>query len=61
MIITHTEDVDALRRAAYPPLADLADAVYHQSRGGDTKMDAYRACVEAVKIRFPKRAPAPSG
>jgi len=54
MIIQHTEDVDALRRAAYPPLADLADALYWQSQGDNSKMDAYNAKIAAVKARYPK-------
>ncbi len=54
MIIKHTEDVAALRRAAYPPLADFADAMYWQAQGDETKLSAYLAAVEAVKLRFPK-------
>lgn len=54
MIITHTEDVAALRRAAYPPLQDLADAIYWQSQGDNRPMERYNAAVEAVKERFPK-------
>ncbi|MFB9244505.1 hypothetical protein [Massilia antarctica] len=56
MIIYHNEDVDQLRRAAYPPLADLADAMYWQSRGQGGKMYEYNAAVEAVKMRYPKPA-----
>lgn len=54
MKITHTEDVAQLRRDAYPPLADLADAIYWQSRGDSSKMDRYNAAVAAVKAKFPK-------
>lgn len=54
MIIYHNEDVDQLRRAAYPPLADLADAMYWQSRGRDAKINEYNAAVEAVKKQYPK-------
>lgn len=54
MIIKHTEDVSKLRRDAYPPLADLADALYWQSQGDDSKMEAYNAAVAAVKAKFPK-------
>jgi hypothetical protein len=54
MKIEHTEDMATLRRAAYPPLADLADAVYWQSQGDSAKMDTYTAAVAAVKERFPK-------
>jgi hypothetical protein len=42
------------RRYEYPPLADLADAVYWQSEGDNTKMTAYLAAVEAVKVKYPK-------
>lgn len=43
-----------LRRKEYPPLSDLADAVYWQSQGDDSKMTAYLAAVEAVKQKYPK-------
>lgn len=42
------------RRQAYPPLTDLADALYWQSKGDDALMKAYLAKIEAVKARFPK-------
>ena len=54
MKITHTEDVAELRRAEYPPLADLADALYWQTQGDETKMTAYLEKIQAVKERFPK-------
>ena len=44
----------AARRAAYPPLTDLADALYWQGQGDNSKMDAYQAAVAAVKVKFPK-------
>jgi hypothetical protein len=43
-----------LRQAEYPPLADLADALYHQSKGDETKLTAYLAKCEAVKQKYPK-------
>lgn len=43
-----------LRAPEYPPLQDLADALYWQSQGDNTKMDAYVAAVEAVKEKYPK-------
>jgi hypothetical protein len=43
-----------LRRPEYPSLADLADALYWQSKGNDIKMAAYLAAVDAVKTRYPK-------
>lgn len=54
MKITHTEDVGQLRRAEYPSLADLADALYWQAQGDDSKMSDYLARCAAVKVRFPK-------
>jgi hypothetical protein len=43
-----------LRQAEYPPLTDLADALYHQSKGDETKLTAYLAKCEAVKQKYPK-------
>jgi len=43
-----------LRKTEYPPLADLADAIYWQSQGDDSKMTAYLAAVQAVKDQYPK-------
>jgi hypothetical protein len=42
------------RRLEYPPLTDLADALYHQSKGDETKLTAYLAKCEAVKTKYPK-------
>ena len=42
------------RQVAYPPMADYLDAVYWQSQGDNTKMTAYLAAVEAVKLAYPK-------
>lgn len=42
------------RAPEYPPLTELADALYHQQNGDDTKMTAYLAKVEAVKQKYPK-------
>ena len=44
----------AARRAAYPPLADLADALYHQAQGDASKLEAYLAAVAAIKDKYPK-------
>ena len=38
----------------YPPLTDLADALYHQSKGDETKLTAYLAKCEVVKQKYPK-------
>lgn len=43
-----------LRVREYPPLSDLADAIYWQAEGDNTKMTAYLAAVEAVKVKYPK-------
>lgn len=48
------------RKAEYPPLADLADALYWQSQGDDTKMTAYLAACDAVKAKYPKDMEVPS-
>lgn len=42
------------RRPEYPPLADLADALYWQAQGDSTKMTIYLAAVQAVKDKYPK-------
>ena len=42
------------RLPEYPPLTDLADALYHQSKGDETKLTAYLAKCEAVKQKYPK-------
>lgn len=42
------------RKYEYPPLADLADALYHQANGNNAKMEAYLAACEAVKLKYPK-------
>jgi hypothetical protein len=52
--ITHTEDMNKLRREAYPPLEDLADALYWQAQGDNSKMEAYHAKITAVKELYPK-------
>lgn len=42
------------RQRKYPPLTDLADALYWQSQGDSTKMNEYVAAVKLVKERYPK-------
>lgn len=49
-----SREYQRLRRPAYPPLSDLADALYWQSQGDESKMIAYLAAVEEVKTRYPK-------
>lgn len=45
---------EQIRERAYPPLAMLADAIYWQSKGDNSKMDTYLAQCAAVKAQFPK-------
>ena len=42
------------RAPEYPPLSDLADALYWASTGASTKLDEYYAACEAVKAKYPK-------
>ena len=46
--------LSAARAAAYPPLADLADALYWQSRGDASKLSAYLAACATVKSTYSK-------
>ena len=48
------------RQEEYPPLADLADALYWQSQGDDSRMTAYIAACDAVKTKYPKDMEVPS-
>jgi hypothetical protein len=43
-----------LRRLEYPPLSDLADAVYWQAQGDNAKMTAYLSAVQKVKDKYPR-------
>lgn len=45
--------ISAARAAAYPPMTDLADALYWQANGDRSKMDAYMAACELVKLTHP--------
>jgi hypothetical protein len=42
------------RYPEYPKLEQLADALYWQAEGDNSKMTEYLAAVKAVKERFPK-------
>jgi hypothetical protein len=42
------------RKYEYPPIQDLADAIFHQANGDSAPMEAYLAAVQAVKDKFPK-------
>ncbi|WP_338848760.1 hypothetical protein V8J88_07540 [Massilia sp. W12] len=54
MKIIHTEDVQELRRKAYPPLEDFADAWYHMQNGNIAKIIEYTTHCGMVKERFVK-------
>lgn len=42
------------RAPEYPPLSDLADALYWASEGDDSKLTTYYAACAAVKAKYPK-------
>lgn len=48
------KEYQRLRKPEYPSLEVLADALYHQANGDNSKMEAYLAAVEAVKAKYPK-------
>lgn len=52
--ISDSLEYQRLRRPEYPPLADLADALYWQAQGDNSKMNAYIDQIAAVKARYPK-------
>ncbi|MFA6015903.1 MAG: hypothetical protein WC742_12635 [Gallionellaceae bacterium] len=54
MIIHTKQDYAQMRKLAYPSQADLADALYWQLKGDNTKMNDYIAKCDAVKAKFPK-------
>lgn len=54
MKIEHKADYREKRRAEYPPLTELADALYWQQNGDTSKIEAYLAKVAAVKAKYPK-------
>jgi hypothetical protein len=54
MKIHHKGDYVKRRKEEYPDLAELADAMYWQSKGDRTKLEAYLAKCEQVKTKFPK-------
>lgn len=43
------------RKLAYPPLEDFADAFLWKQKGDDSKMQAYIAACDAVKLAIPKK------
>lgn len=42
------------RARAYPPLEDLADAIYWQTQGNTEPMNAYIAACAQVKQQYPR-------
>tara|TARA_R100001443_G_scaffold1703_2_gene6026 strand:- start:251 stop:562 length:312 start_codon:yes stop_codon:yes gene_type:complete len=44
----------SVRQPLYPPLEDFADAMYWNSKGDSTKLEAYYAACEKVKTDNPK-------
>jgi hypothetical protein len=38
----------------YPPITEFIDAMYWQSRGDNTKMEAYLSKIDEVKSKYPK-------
>lgn len=42
------------RAPEYPPLSDLADALYWQAQGNMEPMNRYMSACEAVKAKYPK-------
>ena len=43
-----------VRQPLYPPLEDFADAMYWNSKGDSTKLEAYYTACEKVKTDNPK-------
>ena len=44
----------SVRQPLYPSLGDFADAMYWNSKGDSTKLEAYYAACEKVKTDYPK-------
>lgn len=42
------------RAPEYPPISDLADALYWASQGDDSKLNSYYAACAVVKAKYPK-------
>jgi hypothetical protein len=49
-----SNDYARKREAEYPPMTDYLDAIYHQSKGDNSKMNDYLAKCEEVKNKYPK-------
>jgi hypothetical protein len=57
--IDHFRDYKDARLEEYPPVTELADAVYWMNRGKPEIMQDYLAKVDVVKERHPKKDPPP--
>lgn len=53
-LAARTPSYRVLRRKEYPPLEDLADAIYWRERGDESLMDAYLSACDSVKAKYPK-------
>jgi hypothetical protein len=49
-----SKDYQRKRDMEYPPLADLADALYWQGKGDLSKMTEYMSKIDAIKSKYPK-------
>ena len=58
MSIAFPPDYGELRRREYPPLEDLADAIYWMERNDKSLMEAWLKNCDAVKAKYPKTTPA---
>jgi len=48
------DKVHKIRSQYYPPLSEIADALYWKEQGDSSKLLNYFDKVEAVKLKFPK-------
>lgn len=54
MKIHHKGDYVKRRQQEYPDLAELADALYWEAKGDNSKMKDYLDKCDQVKTKFPK-------
>jgi len=57
MKVVHIGDYKRRRREEYPPVEELADALYWADQGDRSKLEAYLARVSEIKAKYPKAAP----
>ena len=57
MKINHKSDYTTRRRNEYPPVADLADALYWKEKGDVSKWHAYVAKIDVIKQQYPRNSP----